>query len=212
MSRIAFHRDLTDPKSIRDFADTIQSLERLRLLLLLTVADIRAVGPSVWNNWKASLFRELYFATEAQLSGGHDATGRGAGSKAQKRRFATGFLSWSEDEKENFIGLGYPSYWLSIDTEAHLRHADIIRRSQEGEEELALDVRVDENNDVTEVTIFTADHPGLFSRIAGAMAVSGANISSTQRFSQRQRGWHSTYFLFRIRSEKRLTKSPPSTV
>ena len=183
MSRVAFHRDLTDPKSIRDFADTIQSLERLRLLLLLTVADIRAVGPSVWNNWKASLLRELYFATEAQLSGGHDATGRGARIEGAKMAVRDGLSSWSEDETENFVGLGYPPYWLSIDTETHLRHAEIIRRAQEGEEALALDVRIDENNDVTEVTIFTADHPGLFSRIAGAMAVSGANIVDAKIFT-----------------------------
>ncbi|MGB0575237.1 MAG: [protein-PII] uridylyltransferase [Alphaproteobacteria bacterium] len=183
MSRIAFHRDLTDPKSIRDFADTIQSLERLRLLLLLTVADIRAVGPSVWNNWKASLLRELYFATEAQLSGGHDATGRGARIEGAKAAVRDGLSGWSEDEKENFIGLGYPSYWLSIDTEVHLRHAEIIRQAQEANEDLALDVRIDENHDVTEITIFTADHPGLFSRIAGAMAVSGANIVDAKIFT-----------------------------
>ncbi len=183
MSRIAFHRDLTDPKSIRDFADTVQSLERLRLLLLLTIADIRAVGPSVWNNWKAALLRELYFATEAELSGGHNATGRGARIEGAKAVIRERLADWEEAERENFIALGYPSYWLSIDTEVHLRHANIIRRAQESEEELALDVRIDDDNDVTEFTIFTADHPGLFSRIAGAMAVSGANIVDAKIFT-----------------------------
>jgi len=183
MSRIAFHRDLTDPKSIRDFADTVQSLERLRLLLLLTVADIRAVGPSVWNNWKASLLRELYFATEAQLSGGHNATGREVRIEGAKLAVRQRLEDWPEDKREAFVSLGYPSYWLSIDTETHLRHAEIVRRAEETGEALVLDVRIDDNIDVTEVTIYTADHPGLFSRIAGAMAVSGANIVEAKIFT-----------------------------
>ena len=71
MSSIAQSRDLSDPKTIRDFADVVQSPERLKLLLLLTVADIRAVGPGVWNGWKGQLLRTLYFETEPLLGGGH---------------------------------------------------------------------------------------------------------------------------------------------
>jgi [protein-PII] uridylyltransferase len=183
MSRIAFHRDLSDPKSIRDFANIVQSLERLRLLLLLTVADIRAVGPSVWNNWKASLLRELYFATEAQLSGGHNATGREARIEEAKSAVRERLESWAEEEREKFVALGYPSYWLSIDTETHLRHAKIIHKAEDKGEALVLDVRIEDDIDVTEITIYTADHPGLFSRIAGAMAVSGANIVDAKIFT-----------------------------
>jgi [protein-PII] uridylyltransferase len=51
MSSIAFSRDISDARTIRDFADVVQSPERLKLLLILTVADIRAVGPSAWNGW-----------------------------------------------------------------------------------------------------------------------------------------------------------------
>ena len=183
MSRIAFHRDLTDIKSIKDFSNTVQSLERLRLLLLLTVADIRAVGPNVWNNWKASLLRELYFSTEAELSGGHNATGRESRIEAAKSSVMDGLKDWDEDSREKFVALGYASYWLSIDTGAHLRHANIVKVAEEKGEKIALDVRVDNENDITEITIFTADHPGLFSRIAGAMAVSGANIVEAKIFT-----------------------------
>ena len=183
MSRIAFHRDLADPKSIRDFANIVQSLERLRLLMLLTVADIRAVGPSVWNNWKASLIRELYFATEAQLSGGHEATGREVRIEGAKLAVRERLENWGEEEKEQFVALGYPSYWLSIDTETHLRHAELVRKAEETDEALVLDVRIEDKIDVTEITIYTADHPGLFSRIAGAMAVSGANIVDAKIFT-----------------------------
>ena len=183
MSRIAFHRDLSDPKSIIDFAETVQSLERLRLLLLLTVADIRAVGPNVWNNWKASLLRELYLATEAHLSGGHDATGREARLAGAKHAVREALADVAEHDLEEFLGLGYPSYWLSLDTATHVRNAEFIRNSEKSGSPLSVDIRVDEINDVSEVTIYTADHPGLFSRIAGAMAISGANIVGAKVFT-----------------------------
>ena len=67
LSETAFKRDLDDPKTIADFVATVQSPERLRLLLLVTVADIKAVGPSIWNGWKGSLMRELYTRAMAAM-------------------------------------------------------------------------------------------------------------------------------------------------
>jgi [protein-PII] uridylyltransferase len=183
MSRIAFHRDLSDPKSIIDFAETVQSLERLRLLLVLTVADIRAVGPNVWNNWKASLLRELYLATAAHLSGGNEATGREARIEGAKQAAAEALAALPEIDVAKFLALGYPSYWLSQDTPTQVRNAKFITEAEKAGSALAVDFRVDDVNDVTEVTIYTADHPGLFSRIAGAMAVSGANIVGAKIFT-----------------------------
>ena len=69
MSQTAFKRDIDDPKTILDLADVIQSPERLRLLLILTVADMRAVSPKVWNGWKATLLRELYARVAEVLAG-----------------------------------------------------------------------------------------------------------------------------------------------
>ena len=183
MSRVAFHRDLSDPKSIRDFAETVQSLERLRLLLLLTVADIRAVGPNVWNNWKASLLRELYFATEAQLSGGHDGKGREARISAAKEAVREHLAEWPDPDQEWFLDLGYPSYWLSLDTDTHVRDAAFVLQAERKQSPLSLDIREDQTAGVTELTIYTADHPGLFSSIAGALAVSGANIVGAKIFT-----------------------------
>ena len=64
MSKTAFRYDLNDPQTIIDFAEKVQSPERLKLLLVLTVADIQAVGPDIWNGWKASLMRDLYHRSE----------------------------------------------------------------------------------------------------------------------------------------------------
>src|SRR3546814_3283828 len=71
MSATAFKRDLSDFKTILDFAQIVQSAERLRLLLVLTVVDIRAVGPGVWNGWKRQLLTELFDAAEEVLRLGH---------------------------------------------------------------------------------------------------------------------------------------------
>src|SRR3546814_20788185 len=60
MSSTAFRRDLADFKTILDFAEIVQSPERLRLLLVLTVVAIRAVGPAVWNGWKSQRLSDLY--------------------------------------------------------------------------------------------------------------------------------------------------------
>jgi [protein-PII] uridylyltransferase len=176
MSRTAFHRDLNDPKTIQDFTEAVQSLERLRLLLVLTVADIRAVGPNVWNAWKAALIRDLYDAAEERLSGGHDVRGRTVRIEAAKAALRETLAGWPEDRVEAFLDLGYPSYWLSFDPATHAYHAELVRRAGDDPAALAIETRVHERKDVTEVTIYTGDHPGLFAQIAGAMAVSGANI------------------------------------
>ena len=88
MSDTAQRRDIADPKTVRDFVATVQSPEMLRLLLVLTVADIRAVGPGVWNGWKGQLLRELYYEAEAVMSGGDVAPARAARIAAAKEALA----------------------------------------------------------------------------------------------------------------------------
>ena len=176
MSGTAFKLDIGDPKTIDDFVERVQSPERLKLLLILTVADIRAVGPNVWNGWKAALLRELYHRATDVMSGGltvaaQDA--RIAGAQAAARQLLPDF---SEEEFATFTSRGYPFYWLSFDPETHARHARLMREAETSGAPLTVEKRVDLHRSVTEITLYTADHPGLFSRIAGALAVSGANI------------------------------------
>jgi [protein-PII] uridylyltransferase len=178
MSRIAFKRDIDDPKTISDFVALVQSPERLRLLLCLTVADIRAVGPTVWNAWKAGLLRELYSRAMEMLTGGLAGTARAARVKAAQEalRAELSRLSWPAEEIDAHIGRGYSTYWTTFDTASHLRHARLVREAEAVGAPLTVEPRVDTQRAVTEITVYTGDHPGLFSQIAGAMAVSGANI------------------------------------
>jgi [protein-PII] uridylyltransferase len=176
MSSTAFKLDIGDPQTLGDFVERVQSPERLKLLLVLTVADIRAVGPNVMNGWKAALLRELYLRAVEIMSGGltvEAQDSRITAAQAAARRLLPDF---SEEEFQSFAGRGYPFYWLSFDPETHARHARLMREAEASGTPLTVEKRVDPRNAVTEITLYTADHPGLFSRIAGALAVSGANI------------------------------------
>ncbi len=176
LSQTAFKRDIDDPKTILDLADTIQSPERLKLLLVLTVADMRAVSSKVWNGWKATLLRELYARVADVLAGGLATTERDVRVARAKATAAGMLLDWTEADRAFFFGLGYPSYWLSFDPETHVRHARLVRDAEATGARLTVDTQPLPARAVTEVTVYTADHAGLFSRIAGALALAGASI------------------------------------
>jgi [protein-PII] uridylyltransferase len=176
LSAVAFKRDIDDPKTILDVADTIQSPERLRLLLVLTVADMRAVSPKVWNGWKATLLRELYARVAEVLAGGLSTTERDVRVERARHAAAALLTDWSKREIENFTSLGYPGYWLSFDPETHARHARLVRDAEARKAPLTVDTQPLPARAVTEVTVYCADHAGLFSRISGALAVAGASI------------------------------------
>jgi [protein-PII] uridylyltransferase len=176
LSAVAFKRDIEDPKTILDVADTIQSPERLRLLLVLTVADMRAVSAKVWNGWKAQLLRELYARVAEVLAGGLSTTERDVRVQRAKHAAAALLSDWSKQDIEQFTSLGYPGYWLSFDPETHARHARLVRDAEARKAPLTVETQPLPARAVTEVTVYCADHAGLFSKISGALAVAGASI------------------------------------
>jgi [protein-PII] uridylyltransferase len=176
MSSTAFKLDIDDPETIRGFAEKVQSPERLKLLLILTVADIRAVGPKVWNGWKATLLRELYHRAIELMSGGLVGDTRDVRIKAKQRAVRELLRDFTDAEFDAFVGRTYANYWLSFEPQMLARHGRLTREAERSGAPLTVDTRVDPARAVTEVTLYTADHPGLFSRIAGALALAGANI------------------------------------
>src|SRR5580658_2113095 len=176
LSATAFKRDIDDPKTILDLVETIQSPERLRLLLILTVADMRAVSSKVWNGWKATLLRELYARVAEVLAGGLSTTERDVRVERAKQAAAALLPGWSEQDKAWFADLGYPGYWLSFDPDTHARHARLLRDAEQRKAPLTVDTMPLPARAVTEVTVYCSDHAGLFSKISGALAVAGASI------------------------------------
>ena len=129
MSHTAFKRDVGDPKTVADFVELVQSRERLRLLLVLTVADIRAVGPGRWNAWKGELLHDLYRTAEESLSGGHVAVPRADRLAEAQASIRAGLPEWTDDEIARHFMRSRESYWLSTDIATAIRHAKIMREA-----------------------------------------------------------------------------------
>ncbi len=183
MSNTAQSRDLTDPKTIERFAETVQTLERLKMLLVLTVCDIRAVGPGVWNGWKGSLLRTLYYETEVFLAGGHSAVARNQRVQRAKEELRGALPGWSEVEFEAHAARLNDAYWLKSDLDHRVRHARLLRAAAVEMKSLITEVSTDIFTGATELIVSAPDHPFLLSTIAGACAASGANIVDANVFT-----------------------------
>lgn len=176
MSDTFLKRDLADPKTTIDFVKVVQSPERLRLLLCLTAVDIRAVGPGRWNNWKATLLRDLFYRAESLMSRGLKMDGRDSVVAAIVSKLREALKDWPENDIKSHIARGHAGYWTAYDLQTLKRHASLIREAEAHRAPLIVDTDVDCGKGASEVTIYAADHPGLFSQISGALAVSGVNI------------------------------------
>jgi [protein-PII] uridylyltransferase len=183
MSITAQSRDLNDRKTILDFAGVVQTMDRMRMLLVLTVADIKAVGPGVWNGWKGQLLRTLYYETEPVLTGGHSQISRDR-RVAEARQELTGALAaWPSDERKAYIDLHYPAYFLRVDLTHKVAHAALWRQAKHEGRRLATAVSTNAFQGITEITVLAPDHPRLLSIIAGACTVAGGNIVDAQVFT-----------------------------
>jgi [protein-PII] uridylyltransferase len=183
MSMTAQTRDLNDRKTISDFAAVVQSVERLNLLLILTVCDIRGVGPGVWNGWKGQLLRTLYYETELLLTGGFSEVSRAQRAEAAREELANALAAWPAKDRDHLIRLHYENYLLTVDLDDQLRHAEFIRAADQDGRKLATMVKAHAFEAVTEVTVLAPDHPRLLSVIAGACAAAGGNIVDAQIFT-----------------------------
>ncbi|UYY58236.1 [protein-PII] uridylyltransferase [Sphingomonas sp. S2-65] len=173
MSDTAFKRDLSDFKTILDFAERVQSPERLRLLLVLTIVDIRAVGPNVWNSWKRQLLTNLYDAAEEVLQLGHKQKGRGERIVAKQQALAE-LLGWEAERFAAFAGRQTDAYWIAEPLDVLERNARQVDAA--GLSQLSIAAQVYPERGATLVTVYASDHPGLFYRIAGAIHLAGGNI------------------------------------
>ena len=185
MSDLAQKRDIADPRTVRDFAKAVQTTKRLELLTVLTVCDIRGVGPTVWNNWKAALIRALYRQTRKALQGGmEDLTRENRGTGA-KKALRDALPDWPKSLLKTETTRHYPPYWQGLHVTAHIDFAEMLRElEQKGDPaEIVIRLHPDVDRDATRACFVMADHPGIFARIAGALALVGANVVDARSYT-----------------------------
>lgn len=183
MSDMAQKRDIADPRTVRDFAKAVQTVKRLDLLTVLTVCDIRGVGPDTWNNWKAALIRALYRQTRRALETGQEALNRETRGTEAKQNLRAALPSWSAKDLKTETGRHYPPYWQGLHVTAHAVFAQLLKKI--GEDEIRIDLHPDTDRDATRVCFALVDHPGIFSRLAGALALLGANVVDARSYTSK---------------------------
>lgn len=184
----AFKRDLSDPETIKNFAGKIQSLEKLRLLLVLTVADVRAVGPKVWNGWKGALMRELYYRTENFMQTGNtdmpDTESADMFSALKKK-----LKGWKKEEIQAYLDVCPPSFLSSREADEHAEVARLLQQvTKPGAAPLAVTCKSDSFLDVSKLTLCAPDRRGLLSDVAAALALAGTNIVGARIYTLKN-GW-----------------------
>ena len=183
MSDYAQKRDVSDPRTVQAFARVVENPERLRLLLVLTVADIRAVGPGVWNGWKGQLMRELYTSTEQLFrfgrSGEHDASHEHGFAAAARTALVA-----RDPEAEGFAGRMEDAYFNAFTPDEQATHAKLVRRyADEGGAVASARIRPDMN--AAEVAVAVGDRVGLFADLATALSSMGADVVGAKVFTSR---------------------------
>jgi [protein-PII] uridylyltransferase len=185
MSDMAQKRDIADPRTVRDFAKAVQVRERLDLLCVLTVCDIRGVGPGTWNNWKASLLRALYRQTLGAMENGLEDLNREQRGSDAKRNLRQALEGWDAKALKEETARHYPPYWQGLHVTAHVIFARLLKGLNDKDSDFGVDLHPDEDRDATRACFVMADHPGIFSRLAGALALVGANVVDARTYTSK---------------------------
>nr|WP_223274787.1 [protein-PII] uridylyltransferase [Tateyamaria sp. syn59] len=181
MSDMAQKRDIADPRTVRDFAKAVQTVKRLDLLCVLTVCDIRGVGPNTWNNWKAVLIRALYRQTRRALEDGMEALTRDNRGAEAKKALRAELADWARKDLQTEVARHYNAYWQGLHVTAHVVFAKLLKDI--GENEIVMDLHPDEDRDATRACFVMPDHPGIFARLTGALALVGANVVDARSYT-----------------------------
>ena len=181
MSDVAQKRDISDIRTVRDFVSQVRSVSNLKLLTVLTVCDIRGVGPGRWNNWKAVLFRDLYAMTLDELREGAGTQSRQSRVDAAKAQFKKHARHLEGEALEQELDRHYASFWIGCDLKTQIILSK-LSRAADGSAFLS-NIQMDKKRDATRACFAMSDHPGIFSRLTGALALAGANVVDARTFT-----------------------------
>ncbi len=182
MSAASQRRDVFDPETVRDFAKVVGTTERLKMLCLLTYADIHAVNPEALTPWKAELLWQLYAATANFLTRSVDdeRVSMGAAPSEELGQVLTALQSAASVEELRAFLDGFPRRYTAMHTASQIAgHFELARRL--GSEPIG--VELEARNERFELVVVTADRPYLFASITGTLAAWGMSIVKAEAFA-----------------------------
>ena len=185
MSDFAQRRDISDPVTISDFAEKIQTTKRLKLLLFLTVADIRAVGPGVWNDWKGELLKNLYKETYLALTGNYSSKDRVYRANEIKEKIKSEINNISEENKLRWFDLVDEKYWSSVPEKIQIQNLIAWEKGNQDKENDIIDFYNSDDYSSTIMTVITQDRKRLFERITSGCLDMNINIVDARIFSNK---------------------------
>ena len=186
LSNIAFRYDLSDKKIIEYCSEIIETPERLRLLLILTVCDIKAVGPEVWNDWKGALLHELYLKLINKLNQKSSKKTDKSLLNLSKSKLKDLLKknNWTENQIVKYLSNFNSNYWSIFEFETINKHLDIWNKMYKNNKKYDAKITVEEKYNANELIVIAPDHHGLFSKIAGIVSSCGIDIISAKIFTK----------------------------
>ena len=174
MSKTAFRYELGDARVIKSFVDKVKSVERLKLLLVLTVADIKGVGPEIWNDWKGSLITELYSKSFDMLQ--KDNVNELI--KTPKKSFENFLVEngLTNSDAKQYCSYYYDNYWEIFNLSRIINHYEIFRNMYKDSKKFKVHLFDESKLKATELLVIAPDHHGLFSLISGLVSASGYDV------------------------------------
>ena len=197
MSKTAFRYELGDPKVIKNFAKQVRSIDKLKSLLALTVADIRGVGPDVWNDWKGALIKELYIKTYDLLKPPQEISKITEPLKSSKELLIRYLNNKGVNDLDikTYCSKFYNNYWGTFNLPSVVNHYEIFTSMENYSKKLEIYLSNDSKLKATELLVITPDHHGLFSQISGLVASSGYDIVSAKIITRSDGYALDTFFL-----------------
>jgi [protein-PII] uridylyltransferase len=183
--KTATRRDLNDEETALSCARKIPSINHLKMLYLLTVADSIATGPKAWNSWTSLLLRDLFLKVHGIMDQGELASRRALRSSERKKEEALKAFAGSDDHPgmTKLVSVMSPRYLLSMNVKQMQAHMALYSRLKQND--FVWDIQANGSADTRTVTICAKDRPGLFSKIAGIFTLNGVDILASQIFTWR---------------------------
>ena len=206
MSKTAFRYELGDPKTIKDFSNKVVTVERLKLLLVLTVADIKGVGPDIWNDWKGSLISELFLKSLDFLNNRKSSSVKIESTIDTKNSLKKHFLNNGYFEKDfiNYSNKYYSNYWKIFDITNVVEHFEIFSKMKNEDLKFKVHFFKESKFKASELLVIAPDHHGLFSLISGLVAASGFDVVSAKIIT-RSDGYALDTFFIQTKDKKPIT-------